>query len=371
MVWLITLEEIEMNSTRIDLLIALVFALACTGCITEEFFGLSDQGNIRNIEVSNQAGQAVINLDSFTVKLEIPTGVDASELSIKLLKLSSFATSNKTVGNVLDLTKNAAITITSESGLSYDWTIIPFIASENPQLPNSDLNLWYQTSSGYYEPGENANTTIWGTGNPGTQLLGLTATTPFEIGDDNLAAKLETLDNGPIAGAFGTPISAGSIFTGVFNSDNLDPSNPSAAIEFGTPFAGRPTKFKFKYSYTPGQTNKDRKGNELSYGDACDIYAILEVRSSNQVKRLATAWFRNDQTQAEFIEQEVKFTYGMLDDSFPDYSKPDNGNYVGSDSASYILPSHITIVATSSFDGEVFAGAIGSTLVFDDIELIY
>lgn len=354
----------------------LIIYIACTcfllsACVEENHFGLSSYGNIKTIEISNQASQAVINTTSFEISVEFPGGVDLSELTLKTLTLSSFANSDKIVGDVLDLSQAAKINVTAEDGSITSWTISPLVASSTPQLANSDLNAWYKTSTGYYEPGTDATSTIWGTGNPGTQILGLLATTPIEVGDENYAAKLETLDNGRAAAAFGTPISAGSVFTGKFDSDNISPSDPEAAIDFGTPFSGRPSQFKFSYLYVPGDTNKDKKGNVLSYGDQCDIYAYLEIRNGDKTARLATAWFRNGDAQTDMTSKEIDFIYGELDSSYPDYMKPEDGVYVSADSASFVLPSHITIVATSSFDGANFAGAIGSTMQFDDVVLVY
>jgi len=51
--------------------------------------------------------------------------------------------------------------------------------------------------------------------------------------------------------------------------------------------------------------------------------------------------------------------------------KPVGHGFVSADSASFVLPTHITLVASSSFDGANFAGAIGSVLIIDDVEMIY
>ncbi len=167
------------------------------------------------------------------------------------------------------------------------------------------------------------------------------------------------------------PISAGSLFTGYFNPDNLDPTDPEAAIEFGTPFTGRPSKLRFKYQYQPGEENKDRNGDELNYPDMLDIYALLEIRLNGVTERLATAWFRSSETIVDLTNIEIAFTYGELDNTFPDYMKPPNNDYVSADSAAFALPTHITFVASSSFDGANFAGAVGSVLIVDDIEMVY
>ena len=350
-------------------LIAVSIVLA--GCISEDHFGLSEFGNIRGIEVSNQASQARIDNLTATVEIEMPAGVDLSQTVVKVLTLSSFATADLKEGDLIDFRDSVLVNITAEGGQVTQWTLKPAVASNTPQLANSDFNQWYQTSAGYFEPGESAESTIWGTGNPGTQLLGLVTTTPLELPGQDLTARMETLDNGSLPAALGFPISAGTVYTGKFDTDKLDPSNPRAAIDFGTPFAGRPGSFKLKYRYTPGPENKDKSGQPLGFDDNCDIYALLEIRDSGGTRRLATAWFRSDQQVDNLTDLTVTFTYGPLDDSFPDYTKPPDGKYVSEDSARFVLPSHITFVASSSFDGDLFNGAIGSTLVIDDLELVY
>lgn len=353
------------------LIIYLIAAFALVSCVTEDYFGLSPYGNIKSIEVSNLAGIAVINADSQTISLPIANGIDLSKIVIQSLTLSSFASSNFKVGDIIDLTTAQTIVVTAEDGSLHPWILTAEIASSTPQLTNGDFNTWYLTSDGYYEPGESATTTIWGTGNPGSNTIGRIAAKPYDEGDGNEMARLETLDNGIAGIPLSTPISAGSIFTGVFNTDKINPTNPEAAIDFGTPFVGRPAKLRFTYSYVPGATNKDRKGNVLDYSDACDIYALLEVRDGSTTKRLATAWFRGNETQSALTTVEIVFTYGELDSSFPDYMKPTTGEYVSSSSVSYALPTHITFVASSSYDGAKFCGAVGSVLLLDNVEMVY
>jgi len=354
------------------IIIISLISMMTLSCVKEDFFGLSPYGEIKSIEVSNQASQAVIDAQNKYVTVEIPGGVDFTTLKIQKLTLSSFATSDLNPGDSIDLSESVLINVTAEDDITLTtWTLKASVASNTPQLANSDFNIWYQTSEGYYEPGESGESTIWGTGNPGTKLLGLFATTPLEIEDGNLAVRMETLYNGDFAAGFGTPISAATIFTGKFDPDKIEISDPQAAIDFGTPFAARPKGFQLKYSFKPGTENKDKQGNPLDHSDACDIYLLLEVRQGSTSKRLATGWFRSDNTVTELTNLNINLTYGELPAEAPDYSKPEDGNYVRADSADFILPTHLTFVATSSFDGANFAGAVGSLLIIDDLELIY
>lgn len=347
----------------------IVFALfSIAGCVKEDVFGLSDFGRIKTISLRNQANTPLIDNDQKMVEVEMPQGVQLDSVIIDDLTLSSFASSSKNVGDVLDLSSDAELTVITESGTTVKWTIRAIVASATPQLNNNDFELWYQTGDGYYEPGESTGTTIWGTGNPGTQIIGILSTTRVERETGNYVVKMTTEDNGNF-GIFGTPISAGTVYTGKFNSDNLDPTDPIAAIDFGTNFSGRPISVSFDYKYEPGTENRDRDKNLLNYPDSCDVYALLEVRNGTEVKRLATAWFRSSETVTDYNNQVATFTYGPLGDEFPDYMK--QATFVGTDSAQVILPTHITFVATSSFDGAVFSGAIGSTLELDNVIMQY
>ncbi len=354
-----------------NILILLISFIAFS-CVTEDFFGLSGYGNIKSIVVSNQASNAVINKNEFTVEVEIPAGIDLATISIQTLTLSSFATSDKQVGDILDLNDPQQILVTAEDGSLSTWTITSFVASATPQLDNGDLNLWYKTGSDYYEPGADAATTIWGTGNPGTQILNKLATIPEDLGNGNLAAQMITLDNGKLAGTFGAPISLQDQYLPGFliRIKLIHPiRKPPSNLEHH--FSGRPTKLRFKYQYQPGEENKDKRGNVLDYPDMLDIYALLEIRLGGKTERLATAWFRSSDDQPALTTMEISFTYGELDGSFPDFMKPADHGYVSADSATFVLPTHITFVASSSFDGANFAGAIGSTLIIDDVEMVY
>lgn len=354
-----------------DFFYILIIVILVSSCVSEDFFGLSDSAEIKDIQVSNQAGKAIINSKEQYIILEMPPGVNISEVEINLLELSSFAKADKTVGDTLDLGQANSIEITAESGQLKTWTVLARITTAEPQLENGDFNSWHLTGAGYYEPGSSAESTIWCTGNPGTKILGLFATTPFELADNDYAVRMETLDNGRLSATFGAPVSAGSIVTGIFDPDRLDPSDPEAAITFGTLFSGRPQSFSLQYSYVPGATNKDKNGNVLDYGDECDVYALLEVREGTAVKRLATAWFRSKELKDGLTNLDVDFVYGELGDTYPEYMKPDSGLYVSGDSIGFILPTHIIFVASSSFDGANFAGAVGSTLLIDNLVLNY
>ena len=56
--------------------IAIIIGIATASCVKEDYFGLLESGNIKTLLVSNQAGNAVIDIDAKTVEIEIPGGID-------------------------------------------------------------------------------------------------------------------------------------------------------------------------------------------------------------------------------------------------------------------------------------------------------
>ena len=72
----------------------------------------------------------------------------------------------------------------------------------------------------------------------------------------------------------------------------------------------------------------------------------------------------------QWSDQSVPIKYGPLDPSDPwyDYAQPREGEEWGEATEAI---TQITVLATSSFEGDFFKGAIGSILELDDIVLEY
>ncbi|MCT4624701.1 MAG: PCMD domain-containing protein, partial [Schleiferiaceae bacterium] len=125
-----------------------------------------------------------------------------------------------------------------------------------------------------------------------------------------------------------------------------------------------------QYTYTPGANNEDENGAPLPYGDQCDIYILLENRDGAKTKRVGTAWFRNGDTQSSWKEIEVPVKYGQLDpsDDWFDYAQPQPDEEWGTGTENV---THISVLFSSSFEGDFFKGAIGSVLEVDNLILTY
>ena len=158
------------------------------------------------------------------------------------------------------------------------------------------------------------------------------------------------------------PVTAGTLFTGRFDINGAinHPTDPRQATHFGTPFSLRPVSFKFKYAYQPGDlyvratlNNPDNifggfTVTELQGSDMFTAYAILERRDGSNVVEVGRAEMISGDQQNEITEVSLPFVY-----------------------SSDQKPTHITVVFSSSKDGDLFTGAVGSTLTVDDVELIY
>ena len=246
-------------------------------------------------------------------------------------------------------------TLTAEDGSKVDY----FIVVRDNQIPNSGFGDWY-TATGmdggsYKEPGLGAETTVWATANNGTSIYGVHCTQPVTIGN-NTVAEITTGETSLI------PITAGTLFTGKFDVNGAinNPTDPQKATLFGIPFTLRPNALKFKYTYQPGsryiQATLNNPTNifggftvaDIAGEDMFTAFVILEVRDETMVTEVGSADFTSGELQEEFAELVIPITYTSSE-----------------------KPTHISVVFSSSKDGDLFTGAVGSTLAIDDLELVY
>ena len=363
-----------MKKNNILIAISLIIIMLISSCLKEDHFGLSSEASIIKFEVLSQIGKTSIDKDNMTVTVEMAGKILMANAIIEKLELSSFAKSKLEVWEVIDLSDSMKVNITAEDGTIKEWTIIATEAASQPQIRNSDLDHWFQTSSGYFEPEINSDLFLlsprWSSNNAASHSIGIIPVVPLEIQNNNFAARIETMDNGDHDKLYGR-ISPGKLFTGKFSKLKHKRKEPASGIDNAIEFIGKPKSVTFSYKYKPGEVNLDADGNLLGYLDAAEIYVFLEVRDSTGVKRLATAWFRTQSETTNLTGVNVDFEYGKLFGTYPDYLKPENGKYVPLDSIGIVFPTHLSFMANSSFKGDELAGAIGSVLVVDDIKFKY
>lgn len=345
------------------LIIIFSIGVLAQSCIQDDRFGLSSRKDILSYEVVGQAGSTTIDTDSLKVIVPVDLAFDRTSAAPFNISLSNMASVEPGVGDSLDFTTGQIYVVTAEDGSQASWNVEFKRQGPEVQLPNSDFNQWYD-AGGYPEPGDGSGSSVWGTANKGLSLVGGYNTEPVSDGNNGFYAKM-TSQQAPAL----VRMAAATLFTGKFTDGFPSVSDPRSNIDFGTPFTAQPTGFRVRYKYQPGASYEDANGNSLPEADECDIYVLLEqwVTNGNETikRRVGTAWHRSSDAITDWTELALDINYGESSGT-PEYAQPKDG-YAEPGTA----PTHITVVFSSSAQGDFFIGAIGSVLEVDDFALIY
>ena len=212
----------------------------------------------------------------------------------------------------------------------------------------------------------------WGSGNAGFLITNSKAkaeeypTSQADGGLKGKCAKLQTVSTGSFGKMVNAPIAAGNLFTGTFKIDIM---NPAKSTRFGQPFRKMPTRLAGYYKYKAGAVFTDKYSKEVKgMHDDFAIYAVL-YEVTEQVPHLdGTNSLTSDNIvlKAELTDRKETdtWTHFLLDFKAVDGRKVDakklaEGKY------------NLAIIMSSSKDGAIFNGAVGSTLYVDEMELYY
>lgn len=228
--------------------------------------------------------------------------------------------------------------------------------------------VWYE---------EDANGTRldwWATANAGFNMSGLGKTPedfPTSIDTDGVngnCVKLTTRSTGNFGKMMKMPIAPGNIFIGEFITANAT-KKPLEATRFGLTIApSKPVSLTGYYKYKAGEVFTNKAMEEIAdRRDTCAIYSVLyEVDPNNVVtldgsnvlssdRIVLVAQLENPGEESEWTAFEIP--YKEVNGKVFDSEKLANGEYA------------ITVVASSSKGGEVFEGAVGSTLHIDEFKI--
>jgi hypothetical protein len=302
-----------MRKKQISAAVFLISMLIAISCTKDDFFGLSSFKEIKAFELPGQAGVTTINSEERTITIPMSEGSDLTSIKPSVLEISNLASVSPSMEEVQDFSEPLIYTVTAEDNSMAEWTVTAVAALPNPQLPNSNFDLWY-TVGDYQQPGESADVTVWGTANRAVSIAGDANANPEDLGGGDFAARLTS-----VAAPLLVRMAAATLFTGKFTEDFPSVSDPRSNIDFGTPFAARPEAFRVDYKYLPGESYQDADGNALPGGDQCDIYVLLEKRTGDNVERIGTGWFRSSDEVVDFSNLEVNIKYGELSPSVPEF----------------------------------------------------
>lgn len=349
-----------MNSFKYFLL--LLIATSFSSCIKDE--PLNPEADIEAFTFDQRymVSQPFIDQANWKITLYLTDAAYKKGIAPSLT-LSKGATSYPASGDSIHFDKPLQYVVTSESGENKKtYTIVPIHNISNYVFNFEKWGL--NTSSQYEFPLEDDGSQLWSSGNPGAALAGLPkdtkaypthSTTDYYEG--TTAAEMVTLKGTPLSELAGVHLIAGSIFYGNFNSQNAI-ADPLAATEFGQPFAGKALTFSGYYKYSPGADFQDASGTIVPGAvDSCSIYAIVytgterlngkNILTSNRI--IARATLKDGSAKANFTHFEIPFEYIPNADLSGDMM--------------------LAIVASASYKGGTYEGAVGSRLIIDGFKI--
>ncbi|MEC4115754.1 PCMD domain-containing protein [Myroides phaeus] len=289
--------------------------------------------------------------------------------------ISPNATMDPPNGTTRDFSNAQKVTITAQDPTWKKTYLVSFTTDElstsytfnNAELTNN--NRYYR----FFEYGSNGEKIYdWDSGNAGYVTIAgnlppesyPTTTAPGRNG--GLAVNMQTVYTSPIAEFTKSPIAAGNLFIGSFQFAGI--SRPLKSTRFGLPYEGdMPKSLRGFFKYKAGDVVTDKYFNPVTgKKDYFDIYAILFESRDKENYLDGTHKFKDPRNVAiARVPQEQR----IETDKWTEFEVPFefvNGKKFDP-TKSYVL----AIVMTSSIEGDEFTGAIGSTLIVDEIELVY
>lgn len=230
---------------------------------------------------------------------------------------------------------------------------------------------------------DGSDAVIFDSGNAGFKLVAGNAgpsgypTSSTDIARSGKAVQLTTRSTGFLGKLVNKPIAAGNLFVGVFDQSKAM-FNPLEATQFGRPINRKPLRFKGFYKWQAGVQYQDKNeqsiaGPSTDGKDLPQIYAVLYKNTDEQGQPLVldgtnvlthpnvlgiamvtdyeTTGIESSSPWASF---DIPFVYKQGD---PDLTLLSKNGY------------SLAIVFSSSRNGASFEGAVGSTLIIDDVEV--
>lgn len=348
-----------------------LWIILSTACIRDE--APNAEADILTCTVAGDVLKSDPEIDNESVTLTVKSDADITCLAPEFT-LTPGATISPVSGTTRDFTTEQTYIVTSED---QQWSktytvrcIVSGVTTEyHFELVTLDSRGRYQIFQDYTDSGD---LVAWASGNAGFALTNSNLETEDfptmqdEDGYEGKCAKLVTRSTGTFGELLDMPIAAGNLYIGTFDVLNAL-SNALGALHLGRSFTGIPTYLSGYYKYTAGDVY-ERDGVEVSgEKDQFDIYGIFfetddEVQYLDGSNRftssniVALARISDQEETDEWTHFYIPFEYE--EGKTIDEEKLANGEY------------YLTVLFTSSINGDYFEGAIGSTLWIDEVEII-
>lgn len=330
---------------------------------------------------------SLVNVVSTTTRIDfsVRKGTDLTALA-PFFRLTPGATISPASGQPMDFSQGpVAYTVTSEDkqwhrNYQVAVNITTHTVTDSVYLDFENYYLDPKTQKYYlWTDVQSADNTSynWATANAGYSMRPMKPdenkpenypTVPEPDGYDGAAIKLVTRSTGDWGVRLHKSLAAGNLFLGEFDATKAL-LQPLQATRFGVRFSQKPVKVVGYYKYQAGPQCQDKDGNPLpNMADHGDIYAVLYKNTDSNgnaftltgedpkhdVHVVALAEMPTMQPAADWTKFELNFVYSADIDE----DRLANFGY------------NIAIVCTSSYDGDNFNGAVGSTLELDKLRIV-
>lgn len=326
------------------------------------------------------------NQVTFTVRslISLPTALPV------FFNITPGATIEPASGSIQDFTKGpVTYTVTSEDK---QWSRKYTVQFKEAMLPFNELNFEHYDSVRYsfsnmhyhkfYEvdPQSQAKMEdLWDSGNLGfcmSMLMKVMAGVPVYTTDFPTQAdpngykgscvKLVTMSTGDLGKAYKKPIAAGNLFFGKFITDYAA-TDALKATSMGVPFTDEPIRVVGYYKYKRGAEFTGADGNVIpGREDEADIYSVL-YRNKDENGNAVQLDGGNVLTSPYIVRKARVASLPPTDEW-----KPFEMFFEGDAEIDRELLANkgynLALVFSSSKDGALFQGAVGSTLWVDEID---
>ena len=296
-------------------------------------------------------------------------------------RMTPGATITPASGSTHDFTQGGVhYEITSEDGMWHKSYHVMFAPIQTLTVEYNFENFRWETYNRYREwfeySSDGSTYDMWATGNPGFAISKSSAT-PEEyptIPWDNESisghsVKLETRDTGPFGIMMNMRIAAGNLFIGTFDVANAL-QDAMAATRFGLPFNQKPLRFEGYYKFKSGKDFQNRAG-VIQEGriDDPDLYAVL-YENTDENGQTFTLQGDNVLTHPNIVAL-ARVTDRVHDfDNWTHFDIPFEYYQEIEEERLKTYGYSLAVVFTSSIEGASFCGAMGSTLLVDEVKVI-
>lgn len=374
-----SLKRIEMKFKY--LIATLLLSVALFSCIRAE--APNAEADIVACTVPEDILKREPIIENDKITLMVKADVDLTRQAPEF-ELTPGASISPVSGSILDFTKPQEYTVTSEDG---NWKkiykvayVIAGISTEYHFEDVKQIKKPSYTYDVFYEKDDFGGEKMeWASGNAGFALTGKGTQDPSSFptystpdGKIDKGVKLVTKSTGDFGAKMGMPIAAGNLFMGTF--DVLSAlSNALKATKLGMPFDHVPTYLKGYYKYKAGEQFEEDGKPVPGKKDTWDVYAVFyEVTDDCKIldgtivegnythPNIVSVALLDDKNRIETDEwTEFYIPFKTSPGKVIDKEKLQKGGY------------NVSIVFSSSKEGNYFRGAQGSTLYIDEVELIY